>query len=120
MDRRIGLILTLLCASVVLTSGAIAEGLPNFGTSTSNPAALSHPDLSGTWYMGGPINAGMPCKIIQEEGTLTFVNELGAKSAGKFADSKTVIATDWENGLHGTISNDGNHIDWANGSWWTR
>jgi hypothetical protein len=112
MGIRIGLILTLLCASVALAQ-------ENFGTSTSNPAGTSHPDLSGNWYMGGPINAGMPCKISQEGSTLTFVNENGAQSAGKLADSRTVIATDWD-GLHGTISTDGNRIDWANGSWWTR
>jgi hypothetical protein len=83
-------------------------------------AGTGYPDLSGTWYMGGPINAGMPCKISQEGSTLIFVNENGAQSAGKFVDAKTVIATDWENGLRGTISADGNRIDWANGSWWTR
>jgi len=87
---------------------------------TGYPAGTSNPDLSGTWNMGGPINVGQPCKINQEGRTLTFVNENGAQSAGKFVDAKTVIATDWENGLRGTISTDGNRIDWANGSWWTR
>jgi hypothetical protein len=87
---------------------------------TSNPTGTSNPDLSGTWNMGGPINVGQPCKISQEGSTLTFTNENGAQSAGKFVDAKTVIATDWENGLRGTISTDGNRIDWANGSWWTR
>jgi|APFre7841882654_1041346.scaffolds.fasta_scaffold157969_1 hypothetical protein len=112
MYTRLGLILTLLCTSVALAQ-------ENFGTSTSNPGT-SNPDLSGTWYMRGPINVGMPCKISQDGSTLNFVNEVGGKSAGKFVDSKTVIATDWENGLRGDISENGTRIDWANNSWWTR
>jgi len=77
------------------------------------------PDLSGTWYMGGPYNVGMPCKISQTGSTLTFTNEKGDTVAGDFIDSKTVEAIDWS-GLRGTLSDDGTRISWANGTWWTR
>jgi hypothetical protein len=37
-----------------------------------------------------------------------------AKETTGELDGVTVIATDWEGGLRGTISADGNRIDWAN------
>jgi hypothetical protein len=77
-------------------------------------------DLNGNWEMGGPYNAGEPCQIIQQGNDLTFINENGDQSGGKFIDESTVIATDWEDGLKGTISDDGDRIDWANGTWWVR
>jgi len=70
--------------------------------------------------MGGPYNEGMACQIIQEGDSLTFINENGQQSSGRFIDSSTIEATDWENGLQGVLSSDGNRIDWANGSWWVR
>ena len=77
-------------------------------------------NIGGTWYMGGPYNEGMPCQIIQDGDSLTFINENGQQSSGLFIDSSTIEATDWENGLQGVLSSDGNRIDWANGSWWVR
>ncbi|NPV63250.1 MAG: hypothetical protein HPY61_11590 [Methanotrichaceae archaeon] len=77
-------------------------------------------DLNGNWEMGGPYNAGEPCQIIQQGSALAFINENGDQSEGGFIDESTVIATDWEDGLRGTISDDGNRIDWANGTWWVR
>lgn len=77
-------------------------------------------NIGGTWYMGGPYNQGMACQIILEGDSLTFINENGQQSRGRFVDSSTIEATDWENGLEGVLSSDGNRIDWANGSWWLR
>lgn len=76
--------------------------------------------IDGTWYMGGPYNEGMPCHITQKGNTLTFTNENGQESSGKFIDSYAVVAVDWDNGLRGTLASDGNRIDWANGTWWVR
>ena len=89
---------------------------------TSNGNIESTPDLNvnGNWNMGGPYNIGMPCQIIQQGSALTIINENGARSTGSVLDGVTVIATDWEGGLKGTISADGNRIDWANGTWWVR
>ena len=70
--------------------------------------------------MGGPYNVGMPCQIIQDGSNLVFVNENGQKSSGGLVDPYTVVATDWENGLRGTLTWDKNRIDWANGTWWVR
>ena len=80
--------------------------------------ALEH-NLGGTWYMGGPGNVGMPCKIIQEGKELTFINERGDHSAGRFNADGTVVATTWSN-LQGTLVNGSDRINWNNKTWWTR
>lgn len=78
------------------------------------------PDLSGTW--GGAWSAGYlgQCEIRQSGSSLTFINDNGQSSSGKFIDSDTVIASDWEGGLIGHITQDGNRIEWENASWWER
>lgn len=85
-----------------------------------NLSSVGSADLGGNWKMGGPYNAGRPCQIIQQGNTLTFINENGDRSAGEFTDSATVVATDWEGGLRGAVSAEGDRIDWANGTWWVR
>jgi hypothetical protein len=74
--------------------------------------------LNGNWQMGSRPTAPL-CQVIQQGNALTFINEKGEQSSGSFIDASTVVANDW-NGLKGTISADGNRIDWANGSWWVR
>ena len=76
-------------------------------------------NLGGTWYMGGPGNVGMPCKIIQVENELTFINERGDRSAGHFNTDGTVLATTWSN-LKGVLTDTNNRIKWANQTWWYR
>ena len=49
-----------------------------------------------------------------------FTNEYGQKSSGSFANATTVIATEWEGGLRGTLQDNGNTIRWANGTAWSR
>ena len=77
-------------------------------------------NIGGAWYMGGPVNVGGKCSIDQNGNDLVFTNENGQTSRGEFVDSSTIVATDWENGLKGTLSNGGTRIDWANGSWWIK
>ncbi|OQB23819.1 MAG: hypothetical protein BWY13_00906 [Euryarchaeota archaeon ADurb.Bin190] len=104
--------------SIFIGSGTCtAGGYPCPGT---GGLSSGRSNIGGTWYMGGPYNEGMACQIIQEGDSLTFINENGQQSSGRFIDSSTIEATDWENGLQGVLSSDGNRIDWANGSWWVR
>jgi hypothetical protein len=78
------------------------------------------PNLGGAWKMGGPYDVGKPCTIIQNGETLTFVNQNGEKSTGKLKDNTTVIATNWEGGLEGVLSDSSARINWKNGTWWLK
>jgi hypothetical protein len=73
-------------------------------------------NLAGAWT-----SAGRPASISQDAGgRLVFTNENGQKSSGSFANATTVIATEWEGGLRGTLQDNGNTIRWANGTTWFR
>ncbi len=76
------------------------------------------PNLDGTWYRDG--NRSLRCSIRQKKGNLTLKNEVGQTATGSFADSRR-ITTSWSGQrIDGTISSDGNRIDWDNGTTWTR
>lgn len=75
-------------------------------------------NLLGTWYREG--DRARPTVVWQSGGAVVFVNEFGSASQGHFEPSSVVVADDWERGLRGTISADGNRIDWANSSSWRR
>ncbi|MCD4653626.1 hypothetical protein K8T06_06790 [bacterium] len=83
------------------------------------PLTTLRPDLSGTWYAGGspPAIKGGKCSITQNGGDLTFYNEHGMTSKGRFINSKTLEA--WE-GLTGKINADRNRINWSNNTFWWR
>lgn len=81
---------------------------------------FGNPRLAGDWKMGGPYNAGMPCKILQSGNELTFVNEKGDESSGVFKSKTVVIALDWEGGIRGTLNKNATRINWRNGTWWIR
>jgi hypothetical protein len=91
----------------------------NGTTWTRTPGAASNwPSVGGSWSF-----AGRATSIVQDAADprkLVFINEFGQRSGGHFADSSTVIATDWERGLRGSLDNNGNTIRWANGTTWTR
>jgi len=78
------------------------------------------PHLEGNWEMGGPYNTGKPCHIFQDGDALVFVNERGDKSKGVFQDKTTVVATDWEEGLTGILTDGEKRINWKNGTWWLK
>lgn len=80
----------------------------------------SQPGLSpeGTWCREG--DRSKPASIRQSGNSLTFTNENGNSSRGRFESSNTVVAIDWEGGLRGTFSSDGNRISWGNGTSWMR
>jgi len=73
------------------------------------------------WHLvhGWALQYWNACQILQDGRTLTFINEKGGQSAGKFVDSSTVVASDWQ-GLIGGLNDGGKRINWANGSWWVR
>jgi hypothetical protein len=76
------------------------------------------PNLDGTWYRDG--NHSLRCTIRQKKGNLTLKNEVGQTANGSF-DSSQRITTYWSGQrIDGTISSDGNRIDWDNGTTWTR
>ena len=76
------------------------------------------PNLDGTWYRDG--NHSLRCTIRQKKGNLTLKNEVGQTANGTF-DSSSRITTYWSSQrIDGNISSDGNHIDWDNGTTWTR
>ena len=82
----------------------------------SGGGGQSFPSLGGAWS-----DANQPASITQDSNNrLVFTNRMGWRSNGKFADASTVIATDWEGGLRGSLQNNGNTIRWANGTVWYR
>jgi hypothetical protein len=75
-------------------------------------------NLNGNWYPNG--NRSMQCSIQQHRGNLTFQNETGQRATGSL-QGKRQIATNWSGTkISGTVSSDGNRIDWSNGTYWIR
>lgn len=75
-------------------------------------------DLSGNWYPNG--NRSMQCSIQQRRGNLTLQNEQGVRATGSL-HGKYNVSTNWQGTtISGTISRDGNRINWDNGTYWMR
>jgi hypothetical protein len=76
-------------------------------------------DLSGNWKMYG--KDGLPYEknaVITQNGTsVTLDNGYGSVETVSFLDSKLMVRS-WR--LTGTVSADGNRIDWSNGIYWTK
>jgi hypothetical protein len=85
-----------------------------------------HPASNGqgftVWSIGGAWTCdGRPTSITQDgSGNLVFTNQMGGLSKGRFLNTDTVIATEWEGGLHGSVQDGGKTIRWANGTVWSR
>ncbi|NYF89657.1 hypothetical protein RBB79_08890 [Tunturiibacter empetritectus] len=76
------------------------------------------PNLNGRWYPNG--NRSLSCSIQQRRGNLTLQNENGDRATGSF-NGKWSVTTNWQGtSIAGTISRDGNRIDWSNGTYWIR
>jgi hypothetical protein len=76
------------------------------------------PNLNGRWYPNG--NRSLSCSIQQRRGNLTLQNESGDRATGSF-NGKWSVTTNWQGtSIAGTISRDGNRIDWSNGTYWIR
>jgi hypothetical protein len=82
-----------------------------------------YPDLSGKWICevncpaGG---AGNEANIKQSGLSITFINEGGEVSKGRFLSRNAVIAgPNWFE-IRGTIEAGGQRISWSNGTVWVR
>ena len=104
--KRLSILILFLLAIIVVFSQIVA--------------AETYPSIGGRWYMGGPYDIGMPCSIEVSGNSIEYINEKNQKSSGKFIDSTTIVASEWENGLKGHITDNGKRINWDNGTWWVR
>jgi hypothetical protein len=76
------------------------------------------PNLDGTWYRDG--DHAMRCSIRQKKGKLNLKNESGQTATGSFDGNSRIITNWWGQQIVGSISEDGNTIDWDNGTSWSR
>jgi hypothetical protein len=76
------------------------------------------PNLDGTWYRDG--NRSQACSIRQKKGNLRLKNESGQTATGSFDDPHHITTTWSGQQIGGTISPDGNTINWDNGTSWSR
>jgi hypothetical protein len=75
-------------------------------------------NIDGTWYAGG--NRSLSCYIRQRGRRLSITNETGSTATGAF-DDRRHVTTNWSGTtIHGTVTRDGDRIDWDNGTYWTR
>jgi len=75
-------------------------------------------NLNGIWYPNG--NRSLQCSIQQRKNVLNFQNETGDRATGSF-NGKYHLSTNWSGTqIGGTISKDGNRINWDNGTYWVR
>jgi len=89
-----------------------------FWARCSGGGGHSRIDLNGIWYPQG--NRSLQCSIQQHRGVLNLQNESGARATGSF-DGKRHLSTNWSGiKIGGTVSSDGNRIDWDNGTYWVR
>jgi hypothetical protein len=76
------------------------------------------PNLNGNWYPNG--NRSLSCSIQQRRGNLTLQNESGQRATGSF-NGRNHLSTNWQGTtINGTLSRDGNTINWDNGTYWIR
>ena len=75
-------------------------------------------NLAGIWHPQGLVN--IRCTIRQSGDHLSLDNGQGSKAEGQI-DAEENLSSNW-NGtvIHGTITPDGNHINWDNQTYWTR
>jgi hypothetical protein len=75
-------------------------------------------NLTGTWYAQG--NRSQSCSIRQRGNNLQLSNESGDNASGQM-NGKRTLTTSW-NGttIGGTVSDNGNRINWDNGTYWIR
>lgn len=86
-----------------------------------SPPLPSLPRLEGTWRAVAEARGldKVGYQITQDgRGNLTFTAPDGKRSKGHFVGTESVEATDW--GVKGSLSSDGDTINWDNGSRWTR
>jgi hypothetical protein len=75
-------------------------------------------NLTGTWYAQGSRNQS--CSIRQRGNNLQLSNESGDHASGQIT-GKRQLTTNWNGtSIVGTVTENGNRINWDNGTFWTR
>jgi hypothetical protein len=82
-------------------------------------AFLGGPNVGGVWYVGDE-STQRAFVVQQQGGAMELMNEQGRSSPGNFTGPNSFVARAWEGGVQGTLSPDGNFIDWSNGTHWRR
>jgi hypothetical protein len=94
--------------------------------SRSAPGSTTIPNLAGRWngFNTSGVSVGYGSETIEQNQSdanrLIFRNEGGSVSRGRFLNTTTVLAEDWEGGLRGTLENNATTIRWYNGTSWSR
>jgi hypothetical protein len=75
-------------------------------------------NLNGNWYPNG--NRSQQCSIQERKGNLQLQNENGDRASGSF-NGRNQLTTNWQGTrINGTVTRDGNRINWDNGTYWIR
>jgi hypothetical protein len=75
-------------------------------------------NLTGTWYAQGSRNQS--CSIRQRGNNLQLSNESGDHASGQIT-GKRQLTTNWNGtSIVGSVAENGNRINWDNGTFWTR
>ena len=75
-------------------------------------------NLTGTWYAQG--NHSQSCSIRQRGNNVELSNQSGDHGSGQIT-GKRQVTTDWNGtSIVGTVTANGNRINWDNGTFWTR
>jgi len=81
---------------------------------TQTPSPVS---LTGKWYADGGVQ---PCFITQRGDQISISHGKRCKATGQ-VDAAGHLTTEWSgNRIDGTVTPDGNHIDWDNQTYWSR
>ena len=75
-------------------------------------------NLTGTWYAQG--NHSQSCSIRQRGNNVELSNQSGDHGSGQIT-GKRQVTTNWNGtSIVGTVTANGNRINWDNGTFWTR
>jgi hypothetical protein len=75
-------------------------------------------NLTGTWYAQG--DRSRKCSVQQRGSNLQLSNETGDTASGQM-NGKRTLTSSWNGStIGGTVSSDGNRINWDNGTYWIR
>jgi hypothetical protein len=75
-------------------------------------------NLTGTWYAQG--NHSQSCSIRQRGNNVELNNQSGDHASGQIT-GKRQLTTNWNGtSIVGTVTANGNRINWDNGTFWTR
>ena len=79
-----------------------------------------HCSGSGRRIFGTLVTSRYPTSIRQRGYNLQLSNESGDNASGQINGKRTLTSTWNGNTIGGTVSTNGNRINWDNGTYWTR